>query len=90
MEKIIEIKVNEAIYLQAENVAKDANSTVAEMCSEYVSTLAKANNSSRRPNSINSKKELYAALAEGKKAIDEGRYITHEEFIEKWTQKLGR
>ena len=89
MERIIEIHVDEDVYLEAENAASYVNSTVSELCSFYVLQLAKANSSPKKPKSINSKKELYAALEEAEECFRQGRVVSEEVMMKKLRQYAG-
>ena len=89
METILQVRVEEAVLRDAEEVARFSNSTITELFSDFVSHLARQANRSEYCNEINNYKELVASLQLGREQYLAGEVITHEEMIE-FLDKLPR
>ena len=83
MDKILQIEVDDDVYNDAENLARDINTTVTELLSDYVVHLSEKTSATKKSNEVNTYDELVEALHKGMDDFENGRVITHEVMMEK-------
>ena len=89
MERIIEIKVDEEIYLEVENLAKSSNSTVSELFVDYALSLSRKRKTTKGPFDIKTYDDLVEALEDSEVSIQQGRVVSEEIGMAKIRQLAG-
>ena len=84
METILQISVDNNVLMRAQEIAMGVDKTVPELLNDYLLSITK-----KRTNEVNSYEELVAALEEGQKAIDEGRFISFDEWKKHVNKRYG-
>ena len=77
METILQISVDNNVLLKAQEIAMGADKTVPELLNDYLLSITK-----NRPKDVKTLEDLYEALAESRKQIENGQVITEEELFE--------
>ena len=84
METILQISVDDNVLLKAQEIATGKDKTVPELINEYLLSITK-----KRPKEVKTLEDLYEALAESRKQIENGQIVSEEVIMKKIRRYAG-